>query len=209
MTEKKILIVEADPSLSDEWANGLRDYGFKVAVTPDGEDGFSKAEKNRPDLVMLRAELPNGVNGYKLAKRFKEHEQLKEVPLVVLSSEASEKDFEALKKTKSRAQVYRRLPVTFDDLLEDVEELVGLPVPDLAEFQAEAVPAARYNELEAKRAELVIELDSTKEQLESKTQAEQRLEERLHQMEKDLTEKAGAAAQSLLAEIESLRKELA
>ena len=208
VSEKKILIVEADPSLSDEWANGLRDYGFKVAVTGDGEDGFSKAEKNRPDLVMLRAELPNGVNGYKLAKRFKEHDQLKEVPLVVLSSEASEKDFEALKKTKSRAQVYRRLPVVFDDLLEDVEELVGLPVHDLAEFQAEAVPAEKYNELEAKRAELLLEVDRLKEGFDSKSQSEARLEERLRQMEKDLSEKAGAAAQSLTAEIDSLRTEL-
>ena len=68
VSEKRILIIEADATLQEEWANGLRDYGFKVASTSDGDDGFSKAEKARPDVVLLRVELPN-VNGYKLVKR--------------------------------------------------------------------------------------------------------------------------------------------
>src|SRR5687767_12121816 len=134
VAEKKILIIEADPVLQEEWSNGLRDYGFKVAATGDGADGVNKAEKSRPDLILLRVELPN-TNGFKLVKTLKAHDVLKDVPLVLLSSEASEKDFEIHKKTKDRAQAYRKLPVSFDDVLEDVENLVGLPGPVMAEFQ--------------------------------------------------------------------------
>lgn len=209
MTEKKVLIIEADAALSEEWANGLRDYGFKVAATADPDDGVTKAERVRPDIVLLRVELPN-VNGYKVAKTFKEHDSLKDVPLILLSSEASEKDFESHKKTKSRAQAYRKVPVELDDILEDVENLVGLPGPMMAEFQAEAVPAEKYNELEAARAELIVELDRAREQLESKSQAEARLETRVGELESDLVSKAGAgeATKALQAELESLRAEL-
>lgn len=209
LAEKRILIIEADGTLSDEWANGLRDYGFKVAVTNDGDDGMVKAEKAPPDLVMLRVELPS-VNGYKIAKRLKEHEQLKDVPLLLLSSEASEKDFDAHKKTKSRAQGYRKVPVGFDDLLEDVENLVGLPVPQMAEFQAEAVPHDVHVELEQKHTELLLQIDKLKEQLETKTLSEKRLEARLAELEHDLSSKAGAGAavEALTSELQSLRNEV-
>lgn len=207
LAEKRILIIEADSSLCEEWSNGLRDYGFKVAATSDGEDGYSKAEKAKPDLVLLRVELPN-VNGYKIAKKLKENEALKDVPLVLLSSAADEKDFESHKKTRFRAQGYRKLPLAFDDLIEDVENLVGLPGPMMAEFQAEAVPADKFNELESVRSELLVQVDHLKEQLESKTQSESRLEARVKELESDLVNKAGAAAESLTSQITALHSEV-
>lgn len=207
VSEKRILIIEADATLQEEWANGLRDYGFKVASTGDGDDGFSKAEKARPDVVLLRVELPN-VNGYKLVKKFKEHDLLKDVPLILLSSSASDSDFENHKRTKSKAQAYRKIPVSFDDVLEDVENLVGLPGPAMAEFQAEAVPAEKYNALEAERSELLVQIDHVKEELESSKQENARLQQRMHELEKDLGAKAGAAADALQNEINSLRGEV-
>jgi len=58
---------------------------FKVMTVPSGERLFSLLEKFRPDLILLDIEMPV-MNGFDVLERMKATENLKDIPVVFLTS---------------------------------------------------------------------------------------------------------------------------
>ncbi|GAA3208888.1 response regulator transcription factor [Dactylosporangium siamense] len=54
----RILLIEDEPVLAEQVADGLRDRGIAVDVAADGLDGLHKAGANRYDVVVLDRDLP-------------------------------------------------------------------------------------------------------------------------------------------------------
>ncbi len=190
--DKKILLLESDPRLSREWAEGFRDFGYRVAETADVADGLAKALGSPPDLIVVRVEL-NGANGYKAAKSFRQEDRLRGVPMVILSSSSTEADFDADRKTQTPAQAYRKVPLAFDDLLDDVEELIGLPSLPPERFAEPTIDAAsfealgqRNDELVAKSERLQGERDRLAAQVNEIRSERDRLSARVSEMEGEL-----------------------
>ncbi len=67
---KKILLVEDDKIYISAVQDALSGEGFDVIVAEDGEDGFNKVQKEKPDLAILDIMLPK-MNGIDLAKKIK------------------------------------------------------------------------------------------------------------------------------------------
>jgi len=82
---KKILIIEDDPFLSEMYAAKFIENGFEVEVSSDGKSGLAKIEDFRPDLVLLDIVLPK-MDGFEMLKKVKEKEELKEIPVVLLTN---------------------------------------------------------------------------------------------------------------------------
>ena len=82
---KKILIIEDDPFLSEMYAAKFIENGFEVEVSSDGKSGLAKIEDFRPDLVLLDIVLPK-MDGFEMLKKVKEKEELKEIPIVLLTN---------------------------------------------------------------------------------------------------------------------------
>lgn len=82
----KILLVEDDEDIRVIYTDILLKNGFDVITAVSGEDGFEKALKNSPDLILLDILLPI-IDGLEMLKRLrKENEYGKNVPVIILTN---------------------------------------------------------------------------------------------------------------------------
>src|SRR5512137_628328 len=147
---KTVLLIESDPKFAREMSAALESRGFGVRTSPDGKEGIELARAFRPDCIVLCVELP-GLSGYSWCNRLKKDAELKAIPLVITSSEATQETFDQHRKLKTRAEDYLLKPFPAETLVERVGALVGLPEAppeeelvtlDDVELEAGAVEAA-------------------------------------------------------------------
>ncbi len=117
----KVLVFESDSDFAQTLTEGLAAYGCAIQVVEDGEEGINEASKSAPDLILLTIELPR-MNGFSVCNKLKRNKDLKQVPLVLLSSEATEETFEQHKRLRTRADVYVHKPITVDELVARIGE---------------------------------------------------------------------------------------
>ena len=82
---KRVLIIDDDPTILDTARRLLEREGLAVSIYSDGLQATSFAELHRPDLVLIDVNMPL-VSGDNLAARFKGHESLSSIPIVLFSS---------------------------------------------------------------------------------------------------------------------------
>ena len=121
----KVLVFESDSSFAGELRVELGRLGCTVQVVDDGNVGLQVATADRPDLILLSIELPR-MNGFSVCNKLKKDPQLKDVPLVIMSSESSEETFEQHRKLRTRAEDYVHKPIAFGELLEHIRVFVQL-----------------------------------------------------------------------------------
>ncbi|HET8732222.1 MAG TPA: response regulator [Anaeromyxobacteraceae bacterium] len=124
--QKNVLLIENDAAFARAMAQALEARGFGVRTSPDGKEGFELAKALRPDCVVLCVELP-GLSGYSWCNRLKKDGELKAIPLVITSAEATPETFDQHRKLKTRAEDYLLKPFPPATLVEHVGALVGLP----------------------------------------------------------------------------------
>ncbi len=84
----RILIVEDEPRLQGNLAKALREEGYAVDVSGDGEDGIYKAEATDYDAIVLDVMLPK-LDGWKLLERLR---KTKATPVLMLTARESHLD---------------------------------------------------------------------------------------------------------------------
>jgi CheY-like chemotaxis protein len=125
LAAKRILVFESDSAFGAQLAHDFSQYGGRVEVVDDGNAGLERARLDRPDLILLCIELPR-MNGFSICNKLKKNPELKDIPLVIMSSEATEETFEQHRKLRTRAEDYLRKPFSFETLLERVGHFVNL-----------------------------------------------------------------------------------
>src|SRR4029079_15180669 len=98
---QRILVFDADAGFAQDVRSKFEDMGAIVDVANDGPQGIALANATRPDLILLTIELP-GMNGFLVCKKTKKQDGLSDVPLFILSSEATADVFEEHKKARTR-----------------------------------------------------------------------------------------------------------
>jgi DNA-binding response OmpR family regulator len=86
MAKKNLLLVDADPKSVRVMEVSLRQAGFSVTTSPDGEDALEKVALNAPDLIIADTKLP-GMDGFAFATRVKADPRLATIPFLFLSSQ--------------------------------------------------------------------------------------------------------------------------
>lgn len=81
----KILFVEDEPTLQKAVGEVLTQEGFKVLSALDGEKGLELIKQEKPDLILLDLILPKK-DGFTVLKEIKEDEELKDIPVIVLTN---------------------------------------------------------------------------------------------------------------------------
>src|SRR4051812_21705821 len=122
---QRVLVFESDASFAGELRNELQKLGCAVQVVDDGNAGLQQAASSRPDLILLSIELPR-MNGFSVCNKLKKDPSLKDVPLIIMSSESSDETFEQHRKLRTRAEDYVHKPITFGDLLARIQPFVPL-----------------------------------------------------------------------------------
>jgi len=127
-----ILLVEDDPADQKLIRTSLRNQKVAndLSIVNDGEEGMDFLHRRgsygggtpRPDLILLDLNMP-GMGGKEFLRRVKADEQLKEIPVVILTTSDSEKDI--IDSYKLQASGYVRKPVTlveFRDVMAKIGE---------------------------------------------------------------------------------------
>ncbi len=133
MTERlgRILIVEDDPKDVELTLTALEEYNLanEVIVTGNGADAldylycrgsFSTRSSENPAVILLDLKLPK-VDGLEVLKQIKSDDNLKIIPVVVLTSSREEKDMVASYKLGVNAYVVK--PVDFHEFVNAIREL--------------------------------------------------------------------------------------
>lgn len=85
VAKKCILLVEDDQSLSSFIKLVLEKNGCEVHTAFDGEEAVQLFEHHKPDLVLLDVLIPK-MTGWDVIKYIRQDENLKEIPVVVMSN---------------------------------------------------------------------------------------------------------------------------
>jgi len=121
----KVLVFESDPSFAGELRTELTRLGLVAQVVDDGTAGLMAAASDKPDLILLSIELPR-MNGFSVCNKLKKDPALKDVPLIIMSSESSDETFEQHRKLRTRAEDYVHKPIAFGELLEHMRPYVEI-----------------------------------------------------------------------------------
>ena len=126
-----ILIVEDDPKDVELTLLALEEYNLanKIIVTHDGEQAldylycrgqYKTRSTDNPAVMLLDLKLPK-VDGLEVLKQIKSDEELRTIPVVVLTSSKEEKDMVASYKLGVNAYVVK--PVDFHEFVNAIKEL--------------------------------------------------------------------------------------
>lgn len=81
----KILVVDDDEAINELIKINLELFGCDVICAFDGIQGFTLAKQELPDLIILDVMMPD-VDGYTVAKRVRENESTKNIPILMLTA---------------------------------------------------------------------------------------------------------------------------
>jgi two-component system aerobic respiration control protein ArcA len=127
LKEKKrkpsVLVVEDDDTMRAALKRILESDGLDVRSAADGTQ-LGEALGDVPvDLILLDVGLP-WINGLELAKLLKEHDALKEIPLVFISGKTSE--FDIKRGFEAGADDYIKKPFEIEKVKKTVRTLLKL-----------------------------------------------------------------------------------
>lgn len=97
----------------------LRKHGYCVEAAQNGRDGITLAMRVRPDLILLDVQLPV-MDGYEVARHLRDNPDLKETPIVAVTSYAMAGDRE--KALECGCTGYIEKPINPDTFMTQVEE---------------------------------------------------------------------------------------
>ncbi len=122
MTQKKILVVEDDPSAARLVGYTLEQQGYQVVTASNGVEGLRKAEEEEPDLLILDVMLP-GLDGFEVCHRLRVEPRTAHLPILMLSAKAQEVDKDT--GLKLGADQYLVKPADPAEILSRVESLLA------------------------------------------------------------------------------------
>lgn len=82
---KKILLIDDDAVFLKTISEYLSTENYKIVTARDGNDGLLSAKTEKPDLILLDVLMPN-TGGMKFLKIIKEDEELKKIPILLVSN---------------------------------------------------------------------------------------------------------------------------
>lgn len=115
----RILIIEDYASLRNALVKGLREAGFAVDSTGDGEEGLWYAMGNDYDVIILDLMLP-GVDGLTILQKLRKRRQKTHILILTVKGELEDK----LKGLELGADDYMVKPFAFEELVARVKALI-------------------------------------------------------------------------------------
>ncbi len=87
--KKEVLVVDDDPLVLQVLREPLERAGYNVTTASHGLEALQRVKNNRPDLIILDILMPL-MDGFKVARFLKFDKKYKDIPIIVLTSRATE-----------------------------------------------------------------------------------------------------------------------
>jgi len=121
-----VLVFEDDPDFGSELQARFVELGCTVRLFAAGEGALERASESKPDLIVVSADLGGG-GGLSVCNKLKNADAVKDVPLVLLSTELWGGALEVHRELETRADEYVRRPIEWSELLDRIRAHVTLP----------------------------------------------------------------------------------
>jgi len=113
--KKQILVVDDDPLIVKILRDPLQKAGYDVQDAAHGLEALQKVKERRPDLIILDILMPL-LDGFKVARFLKFDKRFKDIPIIVLTSRATEGERKMGEQVGANEFLYKpfRLPQVLD-----------------------------------------------------------------------------------------------
>lgn len=118
----KILVIEDDLILIELYSKKFRNQGFEIITAYDGEQGIERMKAYKPDLVLLDIMMPN-MTGVRVLELAKANNELKNIPIVMLTNIDSKEAIESFKK-KGAFDFLVKSDFSPDQIVEKTKEII-------------------------------------------------------------------------------------
>ena len=122
MAKARLLIVDDEKDIVETLTFRLEANGYEVSKAYDGQDGFDKAKKEKPDLIILDLMLPK-MDGYKVCGLLKADARYSKIPIIMFTARAQDSDKSMGEDVG--ADTYITKPFEPQVLLGKISELLG------------------------------------------------------------------------------------
>ena len=121
MSTGLILLVNDIPDHGRVYEAALRARGYRVTLTASGMDALRLANTERPRCCVIDVRLPD-MSGWDLCRRLKSESHLQNVPVVMLSPDASRQSLQSSRLAGCASWLMR--PASPDDIIRAVEQVL-------------------------------------------------------------------------------------
>ncbi|SIT83071.1 DNA-binding response regulator, OmpR family, contains REC and winged-helix (wHTH) domain [Microbacterium sp. RU33B] len=156
LVDRRVLVVDDDPTVAEVVADYLKAAGFVVDVVADGFAAIDAAARISPDLIVLDRMLP-GIDGVEACRRIRLHSS---TPIILLTALGAEED--RIRGLEAGADDYLSKPFSPRELVLRVQSILRRSV---TEFAPESVlrrgpfqidPSARVARLHGRELALTV-----------------------------------------------------
>lgn len=120
-TRRRILVVDDKQQNRQVLTDMLAPLGFSIETAVNGQDAVSAVLADPPDMVLMDLVMPV-MTGFEAIRQIRQNEALRELPIVAVSASVLDLN----ESLKVGCQDFLAKPVSFDKLLEVLEELLKL-----------------------------------------------------------------------------------
>jgi CheY-like chemotaxis protein len=118
-SQYKILIAEDDEGSLDVLSDFLLESGYRIVLARKGNEVLELAPKERPDLILLDIQMP-GMNGLEVIGEIRANEDLKTIPIIVMTALAMYGDREQC--LAAGANDYLSKPLSLKGLVSTIQQ---------------------------------------------------------------------------------------
>ncbi len=130
----RVLVVEDESAIAELISINLRHAGYEVRVAVTADQAQSEVDRVLPDLVILDWMLP-GQSGLQLAKRWRGETRTKELPVIMLTARADERDKVA--GLDAGADDYLTKPFSTHELMARIRAVLRRKAPEALDSAVE------------------------------------------------------------------------
>ncbi len=84
MVKKKILIIDDEEDIAKTVSFRLSSLGYEVIAANNGLEGLEKAQREKPNLILLDVMMPK-MDGFEVLRRLKDDPETKYTPVIMLT----------------------------------------------------------------------------------------------------------------------------
>ncbi len=123
---KRILFVDGDEKSGREFETALRELNYNLVHVSSFEEASPILTHEHLDLILAFTDGP--AKGFELTELARKQIKTKKTPVVLLSlAKDAEQKFSTHKARPNRANAYVKLPVPTEDVVDWIEQMIGLP----------------------------------------------------------------------------------
>jgi len=121
-----ILIIDDDPDFVNATRIVLEKEGYKVERAAGGKEGFKKAQKSNPDLIILDVMMDSVLDGVSVSRKMNEDDATRNIPIVMVTSIANT-DFAELFPTDEYIHIdaFMSKPIDPEKLVKKIRRILS------------------------------------------------------------------------------------